>query len=521
MHRSFFGKSKLLAAAVPALIALFAAPPTGHAIGFELTGPGAREAGRSSASTVGADNAMALFYNPATLLNASAVTDTAIALHSSWTDLCFTRQAVNEDGGVRSAGATYPEICGDDKTAIIPVGAAVLRFGDFAVAYGVYTPPAAGRDMRFGSQLTGTPNGATASSADSLSPSRYLLMKEHILQTFPTIGLAWSPLKQLKLGASFGWGFTKFLFSTGSYSRASTGQILGMDSGGTSDVGTYVKGKDKFTPRVNVGVWGKPVQSFPLEFGLNFVWTGDVKADDGTLRIRNLYTQYYPAALSANFAQPTLDASFSKVAVSVPQNSVLSGGVRYAKKLATPTGKMGDRMASERFDIELDYVMTFARLDAVDVTPPAGSSLTVPSPSPLVQSVNLSLPDKISLAHKWQNQYGIRIGGDYNILPNLFTVRAGYSFESSGVKDGYGQLDFTPFKRYGLSAGATVRILDLVDVSAAYAYFFIPDVTNSIRDAGVRRPVTGMTLPGEDVVSNAGKITQTAQSFIVELGVHL
>jgi long-chain fatty acid transport protein len=508
---------------LPALVALLAFPRAGHAIGFELTTPGAREAGRAGASVVGADSAMGLFYNPATLLNAKAFTDTELALHNSWTDLCFTRQAVIEDAsGGRSAGATSPEICGDAKTAIIPIGASVFRFNNkFALAYGVYSPPAVGRDIRFGSQVQGTPNGAVPTSAASLSPSRYMLMHESILQTFPTLGLAWSPFKQLKLGASFGWGFTRFNFSTGSFSRTNSGTVLGMETGGTSDVGSYVKGKDKFTPRVNVGIWGKPVASVPIELGLQYVWTGDVQTDDGKLRIRNLYTEYYPAALTSGFKQPALDASFQKTSVSVPQNSVLSGGVRYANKLASPAGKMGDRMSSERFDLELDYVMTFARLDSVDVTPPTGASLTVPSPSPLVMAQTLTLPNKISIAHKWQNQYGIRIGGDYNVLPNLLSLRAGYSFESNGIKPGYSQLDFTPFKRFGLSAGATVRIIDLIDLSASYAYFFIPDVSNSIDDAGLRRNVSGSPRAGDAEIANAGKITQTASSFIVEVGVHL
>ncbi|MET0287826.1 MAG: hypothetical protein ABW352_25280 [Polyangiales bacterium] len=513
-------------AAVLAFASLLALPRTGHAIGFELTTPGARESGRAGASVVGADNAMALFYNPATLLNAKAFTDTAIAVHSAWTDLCFTRRAVIEDaGGGRSGGATFPEICGDAKSAIIPIGASVFRFNEhFALAYGVYSPAAVGRDIKFGSPTSGTPNGAMPTSTASLSPSRYILMNEHILQTFPTVGVAYSPFKQLKLGASFGWGFTRFEFSTASWSRSVAGMQLGQEVGGTSDVGTYVKGKDKFTPRVNVGVWGQPVKTLPLELGAQFVWTGDVKTDDGTLRIRNLHTDYYPASLVSllgNVAQPVLNERFNNTGVSVPQNAVLSGGVRYAKKLASPVGKMGDRMGTEVFDIELDYVMTFARLDSVDVRPPAGSSVNVPSPSPAIMDVTLNLPEEFNVKHKWQNQYGIRIGGDYNVLPNLLALRAGYSFESNGITPGYAQLDFTPFKRFGLSAGATVRLYDLIDISASYAYFIVPDVENTVGNAGIRRNVSGMPRPGDAEIANAGKITQTAQAFIVEAGFHL
>lgn len=517
--------ARLAALLLPALAATAVHPRTSHAIGFELTTPGARDAGRAGASTVGADSAFGLFYNPATLLAPSSFTDTTVALHNSWTDLCFTRVAVLEDTrGARTAGATSPEICGDAKTAIIPIGASAYRFGkSFALGVGVYSPPAAGRDIRFGSQSTGTRDRALAGSAAELSPSRYLLMQEHILQTFPTLGVAWAPIKQLRLGASFGWGFTNFRFSTATWSRA-IATTTPTEIGGTTDAGSYVSGKDTFTPRVSFGAWTKPVGSLPLELGLSFTYTGDVETNDAKLRLKNLYTDYYPAnlvALLGTPTQPALDATFKKTGVVVPQNSVLSGGLRYASKLPAQVGKHGDRMSSERWDLELDYVMTFSRLDSVDVKPPAGASIDVPSPSPAVPGVTLNLPDKISLAHKWKNQYGIRIGGDYTILPNLLTVRAGYSFESDGVTAGYHQLDFVPHKRFGLALGATVRILDLVDLSATYAYLIIPDVTNSVQNAAIRRPVSGSPRPGDDAIANAGTITQTASSLIVEVGIHL
>jgi long-subunit fatty acid transport protein len=499
---------------------------TAFAIGFELAPPGARDTGRAGASAVGADTAIGLFYNPATLLAPSSRTDTALALHMGITDVCFTRQAVLEDGsGARSAGPRSAEICSDAKTAYIPVGASSYRFGKkFALGLGVYSPPAAGRDLSFGSARTGTPDGNPAASSSQLSPSRYMLLGARILQTFPTVGAAWAPWPWLRLGASFGWGFTRFSLSTASFSRAVV-STTPVEIGATTDVSTDVSGKDGFTPRVQAGAWVQPFASIPLELGLSFTYTGDIEASDAKLRLRNLYTDYYPSTLIGligGVQQPALDATIRGVSVLVPQISTLHGGARYAKKLPVPVGKAGDRLASERFDIEVDFVATFAkRLDTIDATLPSDVSVVVPSPSPAFSDINLMLPGTISLPHHWQNQYGVRVGGDYNVVPGLLAIRAGYSFESEGVKKGYTQLDFFPHKRYGLMLGATVRIIDLIDVSLAYAYFITPDIVNSVQDAALRRTAAGMARAGDDEVVNAGRFTQTASSLVLELGVHL
>jgi long-subunit fatty acid transport protein len=468
---------------------------------------------------------MGIFHNPATLLAPTSRTDTTIALHTGFTELCYTRTLVVDDGaGGRSAGATLPEICSDAKASLVPVGASRFRINDqFALGIGVYSPPSVGKDVDYGNQHTGTPNGAMPTSTSSLSSSRYLLMHQHILQVFPTIAAAWAPLKRLRVGASFGWGYTSFKFSNAVFSRA-VSMAGPPEIGGASDVGNYVSGKDTFTPRVQVGVWGQPVDALPLELGASFTYTGNVETDDAKLRVKNLYTEFYPAALTGalGLQQPGINQTYKNTGVTVPAISVLQLGARYAKKLARPVGKGGDRLATERFDIELNLIMSFAeRMKSVDVRPPADAVVDVPGQGAFVPALTLQLPDEIKLPHRWQNQYGIRIGGDYNVIPGMLALRAGYSFESNGVKDGYHQLDFQPWQRFGFMLGATVRIIDMIDISASYAYFVIPDVKNSVQDAGVPRVITGDARPADAEIANAGTLTQTAQALVVEVGMHL
>jgi hypothetical protein len=499
--------------------------PHARALGFELIPPGAREVGRAGASVVGADSAMGLFANPATVLAPSSLTDTQVSLHMGFTELCYRGVEVSEDGGSRSAGAQLPEQCGDAKGAYIPAVASTLRLGDkqrFALSLGFYAPPAVGRDTHFGSTTTGTPDGSTTSP---LSPARYMLMHEKLVQSFPTLGLSWQPHPQLRVGASFGWGITSYDFTQGAFSR-----VIAMRTpflvGGESDVSTQISGHDNFVPRVQAGLWLKPVKSLPLELGASFTWTQDVQSSSSELRVRNLRTDYYfPAAIGpllGDLQQPAIDARVKGVSLLSPQLASLQVGARYARKLARPVGFIGDRLESERFDIEANFVASFGQnLDRFTVRVP-DTTISVPSPSAVApMPTELKLPTRIELEHQWQTQYGLRLGGDYNVLPGLFAVRAGYSFESDGVSKGYHQLDFTPFKRFGLYAGATVRLFDRVDLSAAYSYFIVPDVTTSVADAALRRNVSGEPEAGDATVVNAGKITQKAQALVVQVGLHL
>ncbi len=113
-------------------------------------------------------------------------------------------------------------------------------------------------------------------------------------------------------------------------------------------------------------------------------------------------------------------------------------------------------------------------------------------------------------------------------MPGLIAARLGFSYETRGVSEGFEQLDFLPFQRFGLHAGATVRLGNF-DISIAYAHLFQSTVTVTEDEAQIRQvsasarieeiacgddPDCEPTTPG--TIINAGRYT--SRYDLVSLG---
>jgi long-subunit fatty acid transport protein len=105
----------------------------------------------------------------------------------------------------------------------------------------------------------------------------------------------------------------------------------------------------------------------------------------------------------------------------------------------------------------------------------------------------------------YQDSLSVRVGADYELLPRLLTVRAGYLHETSAIPLKSVSVDFGNWQRDVVSVGATVRIWRGINASAAYAHHFISDqnVTNSQVVQVVTPCLTpGCTDPAPSVVGN-------------------
>jgi hypothetical protein len=496
------------------LAASLAVPFRAGAAGFEMAPLGARDGGRGGASVAGADSAFGLFYNPATLLSAPGFADGAVAVHGHVGELCFQRNTVQEAGdGTRSVGERLPRICSDGGGAFLPQAATSLRFGNrqrFAVGLGVSSPLPRARTFNFGGPSSAAP-----------APSRYLLVQEDLLQLFPTLGAAYAPHRQIRLGASFGWGITRFDFTQFNFSRV---VALPPDAAGaTSDISVRTDGTDPFTPRFQVGALVQPAASLPLWLAFNFQHTQDVRVDDARVRIQSLGTAYYAsseliASVLRSAPPPVIAATVRDVHVRIPQTSTLTAGARYAAPLARPADEVGDRLSTERFDVELDVAYTFSsRVEAMRATLPA-TTITVPSPAPLfVQNIRLDLPTEQTLPQRWKDQVGVRLGGDLNVLPGRLSMRAGVQYESSGIRSGYEQLLYAPTRAFGLSCGATVRVLKQLDASLAYTHYFLQTRQVSPAAAQLRVQTSGQPRESDAVLVNAGTFSQSLDALALEL----
>lgn len=497
-------------AALPAFLAgalTLASPEEAHAAGFERVPPGARDLGRGGASVVGGDSPNAVFYNPATILRGTSRGDLEGSLHLHFLEECYQNVPVDESSGTPVGGTPNPTVCGEGPLTVFPELAGTFRFNEkLAINAGLYVPPAAARSIHFGDPETVTiPNPSGMGTVPT--PSRYLLVEQTLLQVFPTVAIAYAPHPRVRLGLSFAAGITTIDYSNVAWSYI---RVVGNTITATADALSSVSGHDYFTPRISFGLWTQPVANVPLEVGGSLTWTGPVHTDDATLNVRSLSTQIMPQWVG-DLVGGNLEANgtFHGVGMDVPQTSTLAFGLRYAKKLDRPADDIGDRLSTERFDVELDTVVTLSNnVDSFDVTLPPNSSLTVPSPVAIIPDINVALPAQISLQHRWKTQVALRLGGDYNVLPGRLAVRAAFSFESNGQQHGYEQLDFQPFRLFGLHCGGTVRVARFLDLSASYTHVFVSDVTVSPADARIRRIVSGDADPNDPTQAtlvNAGK----------------
>lgn len=507
------------------LASVLAWPSAASAGGFEVTPIGARANGRAGAEFASGDSAMSLFYNPSglVLVQAPVTVDAAFQLH--FNERCYQGVPVDESTGTPTAGTPYPNVCGETGLTLLPELAGTVRVrDDLVLGFGLFVPSAGARHITFGNPNTGMYDvDGTGPTAPIEAPTRYQLMQSDLLQLFITAGGAYAISPRFRVGGTFGWGITTVSFSNAAYARINV--VNGLVTA-FADARSALDGIDAFVPRFSIGTSGEPIRSVPLTLGGSFEWTGDVRTQSATLDVHGLATRFEPPAIGALVGQLEADAKIRDIHVNVPQTARLGFGARYAHRLDRPADAVGDRLSTDRFDVELGVSLLLARnvrQFAVDL--PDAAEVVVPTPAPgIIPDQHIALPDRIDLAHRWRNQLAIAVGADVNPIPGRLGLRGGIRYETSGVQHGYEQIDFTPFRNVSLHVGGTVRIVSRVDVSLALAHVFYPDVNVSAADARIRRIVSGDANPNdpaEATIANAGTYRNAVTTLMLEAAVRV
>ncbi|MFW6050274.1 MAG: OmpP1/FadL family transporter [Myxococcota bacterium] len=496
--------------------AALASAPTAHAGGFEYPGRGAKPLGRGGAFTAGADDSLALQYNPAML---GSLPDPQANVDLNWPLYQYCQTRYWDDGTPRIG----PKVCNDATALPAPnVGFAMRVHPMFGFGVGLITPSSVNKVQFPNSQGTVFDPDEDAFVP---APTRYSLVERDVLLTFPAVGVGFSPAPWLKLGVTFGWGIAHVNFTTTAHATG------GEDA--DSDIVTSLDGKDSFVPRVIASVASEPVPG--LDIALRFMWTDDIKAK-GDLNMR-----FGPgvAELLNMFSEDevVLDDPLvvQNARIHSPQPWLLAFGLRYGHQRAGFRGEdsefafggaVDDRMATEVWDVELNVLYERnSAVDAIRVKNPEGLYIFDGSPDEEGVGLEVPVPSRISLAHQWKDQLSIRLGGDYNVVPEILALRAGVSFETAGVPDAYNQLDFRPAQRFGLHLGLTVRI-DRFDLSLAYAHLFEQTVENQRGEGEIEQTVgdaelNGMPISiGSPTVVNDGKFESSYDVFALGLGYH-
>jgi hypothetical protein len=513
------------------LLAILTLPQRAAAGGNEFPADGTRNLGRGGAGVASADDAYVMVRNPARL--ADLWGDTAmLGAHFLFVDACMrptggygagiTRADVFDLGGepaflMPPAGATtldgeplvgfeseaYPTVCYEGPMPFLPHAALTMKLQrNLGVGIGFFPPDSAATNQ------WGNPDG-TVDTPNGTRPNPLRYFRSHLNTSYFSLlgAVGYRPADWISFGFAFQWQLVVF------NSRSWSTPVSGLTP--TNDIRTDVFGRDLFIPGMVASVNLKPFDALDISAG--FKWSDSINAK-AKLDITT-------SALSLGEPFPFLDASGNEQALGsgiattnpnqpgvvdsgpvwAPQ---LYAGVRFADRLkpkpkgedwdkakATAGGVVEDAMATERWSVEADVIYYFTSVfDRAAFTTPSAKARfqyvsadgTLEAPytlyagdciEPNFEAAGEDCTKRlVKTDFMGKNQITFRAGGDYNVLPGLFAVRAGFSYETDGQDPQYLNIMQYMYGRMGFHGGATVRIAGKTDLSIGFAHFLQRDL---------------------------------------------
>jgi long-chain fatty acid transport protein len=473
----------------------------------EFPDNGSEQLARGGAWVARASDPLAAFFNPAGL--AGQDTKITVQANLSLLNTCFTRvKAANDTSQEPLADPTtgqFPQVCNQASLGPNPQLAATFKLTD-RLGLGVAILGPSGVANNVWPEFVNDKNG-TAQAA----PQRYLLLAGNALLLTPSIGIGWEPTDRLRIGASFQWGIATLSFANSSLAVNDNG-TLARDN----DVKAELSAKDLFIPGFTLGTLWSP--SDMVDLAGWFKWSapvdavGDVKTSVSYFRpgIAGPDGQGVPdskvihgdtAVADCGTGNPTVTVCGpDKGSVKLPIPMEAKIGVRvHGARPGVSQAHRRDPLSQDLWDAEVDF--TFANnqvLDNLQVRFPAnvdGVTGVIP-----INGTGGTLPPNADVPHNYKNVFGVRVGGDFNAIPDRLAIRAGAFFESNGQDPRYQNIDFIGGQRIGLSVGGTFRVPlskreeggvrrgSALEFSLGFMHMFVADQTYSDRNATVGVP---------------------------------
>ncbi|HEX5659926.1 MAG TPA: outer membrane protein transport protein, partial [Polyangiales bacterium] len=377
----------------------------------------------------------------------------------------------------------------------------------FGFGVGIFTPPGT-PSLKFGNTAINTinvdPNTETLPGTSGVreTPGRYLLIEKEVLAAFLMAGVGYSPIPQLRVGVSVGGGFVDVAFKN----------VSSVVGGALNDaeVLSDVKVLDAFVPRTTFSVAATPIDSIDLL--ATFTYTGDISAK-GDLEVTGNGITSGPVGDCAS-PTPGPRCKVKDVTLKIPYQrfEVLLGG-RYAQR-RNKRERVLDPIKDEVWDVELNaYWSQTSHVDNYTLHIRDANQQRQVSLASDPAIATAPLPENARLFHGWKDTYGVRVGGDYNVLADFLALRAGLGFETRGVPKANMNLDYWPVQRTTLSLGATVK-LGRWKIHAAYAHVFNQTVDVKVGEGNVRE-VASINGAASQVI-NEGKYSSRLDVFSLQ-----
>jgi long-chain fatty acid transport protein len=491
----------------------------------EFPDNGSEQMGRGGAWVARASDPLATQYNPAGL--AGQPTRLTLQVSLPFAQTCFLRKKDGTDQTLDDAlvnNGYYPKVCDDTGTFPVPnIGLTIRAHKRLGIGILINAPS--------GAAAQAWPEfSQTSTGAQYPAPERYLATYTNAFFLTPSIGVGWEPVDHLRIGASFIAGIANATFSNGSLSNNSPGQDPRLN-----DIKATLSTSTAFVPGGTIGVLWSASPMIDLAGWYKISAPVDAPADVKT------YANYY------NLGQTITQGDSSQpgcVPAGQPATGTCSPGLGHVKLPVPMEAKIGvrihkprrglaiegaelhrrDPMAQDIWDLELN--VTWANDSAIDTLQiqfPAGSD-KINGVIPVAGTPG-TVPPNADIPHSYNDVVGVRLGGDYNAIPNKLAIRAGAFFESPAAPNKNGQnylmaTDFMAGTRVGLALGATLRVPlkkdvpptegGAVEFSLGYMHMFVTDLSNDGSQGGIRA-LAGTAC--ETGVPTAGVCTNGVQAF--------
>ena len=530
-------------------LGLVAAPRVASANGFEFPSNGTESFGRGSAWLARATDPLATFYNPAALArngNAASITGNLI-----WQKACFQRRDGGSDpvaNGVLAGNSEqlYRQTCNDGDAFVNPQLALQFRLSEkLGIGVAVMGPSAYGKTSwpTFASN-TSLKGSTLGQPVRGPAGSRYLLTAVDNLLVWPQIAIGYEVTRNVRLGASLIWGIASLEFgnvSMGAVSSQTKNPDGRINEASDQDVNARITAKDWFVPGFVLSALVTPVDTATsgVDVAAWFHWSDAVKASgkadlSACVYDKNTLQEYTSVAANTPSRVVTGD---NGVTIRAPQPWELRVGGRYYQKrrpaddclngVCPEKSRRGlDPLRDEVFDVELDLEYSHdSQFDTLGVTfaqptPVLRPGITADSPN----GIPISIPVDASVRHNWKDSFGVRLGGDFAVVPERFALRAGAWYQSAFVDAKDMHVDFIGAERLALTAGLTARVVQSipVDIQLGYEHIFFKTLDNkgqgSIHANGTgQSSVPGTPFGRSGYAVNGGKIQ--AKADILSLGV--
>ncbi len=500
-----------------ATVCVLSLPSAAQATGItEFPDNGSEQGGRGGAWVARASDPLAAFYNPAGL--AGQPTRLVLQANLNFQVTCMNRlKAMNDptSDGI-APGQYYPQVCSKDGAAPDPQVAMTYHLTD-RVGLGIapiLAPSGGASNVSFPEFVQATAGGRTSYIP---GPTRYLLTGANLVVLNPTVGVGVEVARGLRLGASFQWGIASLSFTNAVAATANTGGPGMTYLPGAGDVQAVSTVKNYFVPGFTLGAIYSPTSDFDIAGW--YKYASPINATGDTIATTAFYTAPVAEGKSAggavsNTALPncgnpmntganaTLCGNGDNLHLRISQPMEAKVGFRYhMKRRDVPYDEhVRDPMSQDIFDVEVD--LTWANDSSFDylqarfpaVANGSGAGLLTLNGLPAVAPPNSDVP------HMFKDVYGVRLGGDINVLPDQLTVRGGGFFQSDGQNPQYQNVDFMGSMNVGLALGGTYRIhlskekASALELSIGYEHVFYWNETNTNVSGG----------PGSGLSATAG-----------------